>query len=79
MFEYNISNQADTDLFYRQCLALEENIPGLAAEDLLKDVDGTLVQKYSHSRGAVTVKNDMQINALYVESDFDLLPYFKKS
>lgn len=76
MFEYNICNQADAELFKKQCRALESNIPNLQASDLLVDVDGTLIQTYHHQNGVVKVKNDVQVNALYVISDFNLTPYF---
>lgn len=76
MFEYNICNQADAQLFERQCRALELNIPDLQASALLEDVDGTLTQTYHHRNGAIMVKNDMQVDALYVTSDFDLTQYF---
>lgn len=79
MFEYNICSQADSELFYKQCRALEKQVPGLQPENLLEDVDGTAVQRYRHSCGSVTVKNDLQVDALYVVSDFDLLPYFAKN
>ena len=78
MYEYNICDQADEELFNKQCRAIEEHIPGLLAYDLLRDVDGTLVQKYTHVKGTIKVKNDVQVDALFVVADFDLLPYFKK-
>lgn len=78
MFDYTICNQADASLFKKQCLALESNVPGLMLADFLDSPDGTLVQKYNHEQGNVTVKNDTQVDALYVISDFDLLPFFKK-
>lgn len=77
MYDYNICNQADAKLFERQCHALESHIPDLRASTLLEDVDGTLIQTYHHRNGVIKVKNDMQVDALYVISDFDLLPYFK--
>jgi len=77
MFEYNICNQADEEIFRAQCKAIEANVPGLHIKDLLDDVDGTLVQKYDHAKGIIIVKNDLQVDALYVLSDFDLTPYFK--
>lgn len=76
MFEYNICNQADDKLFEKQCRALELNIPDLQVSDFLEDVDGTLIRTYHHRNGVIKVKNDMQVDALYVISDFDLLPYF---
>ena len=76
LFEYNICNQADAELFERQCNALEASIPGLRESDFLEDVDGTLTKTYCHQNGKIKVKNDTQVDALYVTSEFDLLPYF---
>lgn len=78
MHEYNICNQADEELFHKQCRAIEGHIPDLLADEPLRDVDGTLVQKYTHAKGTIKVKNDVQTDALFVVADFDLLPYFKK-
>ena len=77
MFEYNICNRADEQLFYRQCRAIEKYIPNLKKGELLNDVDGTLVQKYNHEKGSITVKNDCQVDVLYVDAEFDLTPYFR--
>ena len=79
VFEYNISNQADNSVFEAQCDAIEKHIPGLTKAEVLEDVDGTMVQRYSGMHGTIVVKNDKQTDALYVVSDFDLLPYFEKS
>lgn len=79
LFMYNICNQADEELFRKQCQALENRIPGLQAEELLEDVDGTKIQRYRHHKGTVKVKNDVQVDAVYVESDFELLAYFAKN
>ena len=76
LFEYHICNQADAVLFKQQCLALEAHIPGLQLCSNLEDVDGSIVRTYSHGAGTVKVKNDKQVDALYVTSDFDLTPYF---
>jgi hypothetical protein len=76
MFDYTICNQTDETLFKKQCTALEKNIPGLVADKLLESPDGTLIQQYKHKKGFVAVKNDTQVDALYIISDFDLLPYF---
>ena len=76
MFDYTVCTQADVALFRKQCAAIEKNIPNLEKQDLLEDVDGTLSQRYDHPKGSIVVKNDMQVDALYVTADFDLLPYF---
>ena len=76
MYNYTICNQADSELFRRQCEALRRKIDGLKEKSYLEDVDGTITQVYLHPLGKVTVKNDCQVDALYVVSDFDLMPYF---
>ena len=76
MFDYTVCTQADVELFRKQCAAIEKNIPNLKKHELLVDVDGTLAQRYDHSIGTIMVKNDMQVDALYVTADFDLLPFF---
>ena len=75
---YGICDRPDTDLFQRQCAALEKNIPGLKREPLLEDVDGSQYQHYQHEHGEIVVANDYALGDLYVESDFDLLPYFSR-
>lgn len=79
MFDYTICNCADRALFEKQCRAIERNIISLQKDNLLEDVDGTLVQKYQHQKGSIMVKNDQQVDALYVQSDFDLSPYFQQN
>lgn len=76
MFDYNICNQADRVLFYRQCKAIETHLEPLMKEKVLEDMDGTLVQKYKHRLGEITVVNDEQVGSLYVKSSFDLMPFF---
>lgn len=75
-YSYNVCDQANEELFYRQCAALVKHIPGLKPERLLQDVDGTLIQCYQHPRGELRVVNDCDTWALYIDSDFDIDPYF---
>ncbi len=76
MFSYTICNRADMALFFEQCRALEKAIPELQKKDLLHDVDDTITQIYNHPKGTVIVKSDTQVDALYVDSEFDLMVYF---
>ena len=76
MFEYSICNQADENIFHKQCSALEKNIPNLTKKDLLEDVDGSLIQLYSLHDKRVSVHNSVYIGAVYVESDIDLTTFF---
>ena len=77
MFDYTICNEADRTLFFKQCKAIEKHINVLEKDALLEDVDGTLKQKYRCRDGIIVVANDAQVGALYVDSDFDLLPFFQ--
>lgn len=76
MFHYSICTIQDYDLFCRQCTALEKRIPGLVKGDVLEDVDGTLIQKYTKDNQEIRVYNSMYVDAVYVESEFDLKTYF---
>ncbi len=40
MLHYTICNMPNEELFYKQCAALEKNIPELMKEPLLEDVAG---------------------------------------
>lgn len=77
MFDYNICTQADRELFLKQCHAIELHVKSLTKDEIVADVDGTLIQKYHHQLGQITVVNDERVGALYVLSDFDLLPFFR--
>ena len=61
----------------KQCAALVKYIPALEPERLLQDVDDTLIQMYHHKRGEIKVVNDCDTWTLYIDSDFDIDPYFE--
>ena len=48
-------------------------------EKILEDVDGSAFQLYHHENGDIYIVNDYSVGCVYVDSDFDLLPYFAKS
>ena len=77
MFSYTICNYADKEIFRKQCAALEKHISGIRKGIFLHDVDDTMIQKYSHPKGAIEVLSDTEVGAVYIDSDFDLRPYFK--
>lgn len=77
LFEYDICNQFDEDIFEKQCLALEKNIPKLIKQDLLTDVDGSKIQSYSVEEDKISVHNDYYLNEVYIKSDIKLEQYFK--
>ena len=76
MYEYNISNQTDSVLFYKQCAALEKAMPGMIKSELLEDVDGSLIQKYEYEGSKLKVLNDEAVGAIYINSEIDLKKFF---
>ena len=75
---YSIYDNPDNEFFQRQCAAIEKRFSNIRKDDVLEDVDGSSYQTYYHSEGMIRVCNDYCLGDLYVESEFDLLPYFKE-
>ena len=46
MYHYSICTIADEVIFQKQCRALETHLPHLVKDELLEDVDGSLMQRY---------------------------------
>jgi hypothetical protein len=78
MFRYDICTESDKEVFKKQCHALERHISGLKKGDFLEDVDGSETQLYIIHDKKISVHNSQYIGAVYVESDIDLTPYFKR-
>lgn len=76
MFEYNICNQADEEIFNKQCDALEKHIPNLEKGNLLVDVDGSKTQMYALNSKGITVHNSFYVGAVFVKSEIDIRKYF---
>ncbi|WMI81837.1 hypothetical protein [Anaerotignum sp. MB30-C6] len=76
MYHYTICNMPDEEIFFKQCSALEKNVPNLVKKDLLEDVDGSLTQIYEKDGSKITVHNSEYIGALYVESEIELEQFF---
>ena len=75
-FDYNICNQADENIFQKQCKALEKHIPNLIKSDLLTDVDGSKMQRYELNNKKIIVYNHLAVDAIFIKSDIDLEQYF---
>ena len=76
MFEYEICNVFDEDLFKKQCEALEKYIPQIKKTDYLEDVDGSQIQLFSvSSKSEIKVINDVCFG-ISIESEIDLKPFF---
>lgn len=76
MFEYDICNQADREIFEEQCAALEKHIPRLIKGKLLIDVDGSEIQLYDLDGSPIKVYNDHYVDAVHIKSEVDLAPFF---
>lgn len=76
MYEYNICNIYDRDIFKKQCKAIEKHIPNLTKGDLLEDVDGSQIQIYiMNNKAKIKVAND-KLFGVEVHSDEELTQYF---
>lgn len=78
MYHYTICNVPDEELFYKQCAALEKNVPDLEKDSLLEDVDGSLTQIYRKEEKEISVHNSEYIGALYIDSEIELTQFFQK-
>lgn len=76
MYHYSICTIADEVIFQKQCRALETHLPHLVKGELLEDVDGSLTQQYWLDGKTITVHNSNYIDAIYVDSEVELKPYF---
>lgn len=78
MYEYNICNVYDKEIFKKQCKAIEKHIPNLTKENLLDDVDGSQIQIYFiNGSSKIKVINDKTFG-IEVHSEEELEHYFKK-
>lgn len=71
MFEYDVCNQTDKQLF-EKCLNKLKNIIGMNFIDVLEDVDGSLIGRFIFDGKTVTLRNDENVDALYIRSETDL-------
>lgn len=76
LYEYNICNQADEEIFLKQCNALENKIPNVKKDKLLIDVDESKIQKYLLDGKEIKVYNSNYINEVFIKSEVELEQYF---
>lgn len=79
MICYAICNQYDEEIFKKQCKALEMKVPGIVKKDMLHDVDDSKTQIYHLNQAVIYVHNSHYLDEVYVESDIDLLQFFKNN
>ena len=76
-YEHMICDQPDEEIFRRQCVALERNIPGLVKGEFIQTFDLDR-QEYTLNGANVVVENDLYLDGVFIRSDANLLPYFQK-
>lgn len=71
-YSYNINANANEKDFLICCKLIENSLPGIKKEELLMDVDGSLIQIYYYSGKEIAVYDDYYVDAVYVDSNVDL-------
>ena len=75
-YTYNVYPEASNKVFDDACAKIEDCIPNLVKSKVLIDVDGSVIQKYSQDNEVIKVFNDIEVDAVYVDSDIDLSSVF---
>lgn len=71
MFSYNVFKSASNEEFKKVCKKIEK-ISGIKKEQPIIDVDGSIIQIYWQDSKKITVYNDYEIGAVYINSDIEL-------
>lgn len=72
MFSYTVSMEPDTKIFMNTCALIDSEVNEKNKEQLLVDVDGSLIQIYNTVNGNIKVLSDYDVYAVYVDSDVNL-------
>lgn len=76
MFNYTVAKEADNKAFFNACAKIEKELKPLKKENVLADVDGTLIQVYYAENKEIKVFNDYEVDAVYIESEKELSKLF---
>lgn len=71
-YSYTLCPEISNEVFIDTCQKIEQRWPEFRKERLLIDVDGTVLQIYYQGQNEVVVYNDVEVGAVYIESDIDL-------
>lgn len=76
MYQYEICNVFDENIFDKQCAALEKNINGIRKISSLEDVDGSQIAFYELQNGKqLNIENNVLFGVI-INSDFPIEKYF---
>ena len=76
MFDYNIAKNYDIEAFKRVCNKIEINLTNLSKNELLTDVDASVIQTYYKGNARIKVICDIEVDAVWIESAIEL-PFLK--
>lgn len=77
-YSYNISANANEKDFLTCCKLIEKGLPNITKEELLIDVDGSLIQIYHYFGKEIAVHDDYYVDAVYVDSNINLEEVIEK-
>lgn len=78
MFDFTVYKDNSLTEFEKACATFEKEYPQAKKNDVLIDVDGTVIQSYETDGGETTFYDDYEIGAVYLKSDLDLSRVFYK-
>ena len=77
-YSYTVALSVDDAVFLEYCHMLEKNISLLKKDKLLIDVDGSETQVYYWERKKIVIHNSCYIDAVYIDSEINLIPFLDK-
>ena len=77
-YSYTVAMSVDDAVFAEYCSMLELNINNIKKDSLLIDVDGSETQVYHYNGKKIIVHNSCDVDAVFIDSQFDLLPFFDR-
>lgn len=75
-YRYTICDFSDVEIYKKQCIALEKNIPNIKIIFKLDAVDGTDISEYEVQGEKIIIKNSDIVDAVFIESEIDLEQFF---
>jgi len=72
MFDYNIHKEASNKEFKSACVKIEKAFENAKKDNMLVDVDGSLVQSYWVDGKEIRILNDYEVDAVYAKSEIEL-------
>ncbi len=72
LYHYTVSKNAKVSDYEKACLQIENNITNIKKDTPTIDVDGSYIQIYSVASKKIAVKNDYEVDAVYIDSEIDL-------